>query len=68
MYEEEYEPASIAMVREVAVIEKTVLEAVAAAYVESAEIDALIMHVPAATNATTPEAESTVHTAVDVLV
>ena len=68
MYEAEYEPASIAIVREVAVIEKPIVEEVADAYVESAAIDALIVHVPAATNATTPEDEPTVQTDVVVLV
>ena len=68
MYEAEYEPASIAIVREVAVIEKLMFEEVADANVESAAIDALIVHVPAATNATTPEDEPTVQTDVVVLV
>jgi len=68
LYEAEYEPASTAMVREVAVIEKLIFEEVADTYVESASIDALTVHVPAATNATTPEAEPTVQTDVVVLV
>ena len=55
MYEAEYEAASIAIVREVAVIEKLIFEAVANAYVESDWIDALIVHVPIATNVTAPE-------------
>ncbi len=54
--------------REVAVIEKLIVEEVADANVESAAIDALIVHVPAATNATTPEDEPTVQTDVVVLV
>jgi hypothetical protein len=57
LYEAEYEPASIAIVREVAVIEKPILEAVADAYVESAAINALTMHVPGPTNETTPDVE-----------
>jgi hypothetical protein len=68
LYEAEYEPASIAIVREVAVIEKLIVEEVADANVESAAIDALTVHVPAATNATTPEDEPTVQTDVVVLV
>jgi len=47
---------------------KLIFEEVADAYGESAAIDALIVHVPAATNATTPEDEPTVHTDVVVLV
>jgi hypothetical protein len=50
------------MVREVAVIEKLIFEEVADAYVESAAIDALTVHVPGATNVTTPDAEPTVQT------
>jgi len=67
-YVEVYEPASIAIVRDVKVVEKLIVEANAHAYVESDAIDAFSVHVPAATNVTTPEAESTVHTDVDVLV
>ena len=67
-YVDVYEPESILNVRDVAVIEKLMFEEVADAYGESAAIDALIVHVPAATNATTPEDEPTVHTDVVVLV
>ena len=67
-YVEVYEPESILNVRDVAVIEKLMFEEVADANVESAAIDALIVHVPAATNATTPEDEPTVQTDVVVLV
>jgi hypothetical protein len=67
LYEAEYEPASIAIVREVAVIAKLISEEVAQSYVESAWIDALIVHVPAATKVTAPEF-STVHTGLVALV
>lgn len=66
-YVEVYEPESMAIVREVAVIEKLMFEEVAQAYVESAWIDALIVHVPAATNVIAPEF-STVHTGLVALV
>lgn len=66
-YVETYEAASIAIVREVAVTEKLILDAVAKAYVESGWIDALIVHAPAATNITAPEF-STVQTDLVALV
>ena len=66
-YVEVYEPESIAMVREVAVIAKLISEEVAQSYVESAWIDELIVHVPAATKVTAPEF-STVHTDLVALV
>ena len=59
-----YEAESIINVRAVAVIEKLILEAFAAAYVESAAIDALITQLPSATNATRPVDAPTVHTGV----
>ena len=66
-YVETYEPASIAIVREVAVIEKLIFEEVAQAYVESGWINPPIVHVPAATNVIAPEF-STVHTDLVALV
>jgi len=66
-YVEVYEPESILNVRDVAVIEKLMFEEVAQSYVESAWIDALIVHVPAATNVIAPEF-STVHTGLVALV
>jgi hypothetical protein len=66
-YVEVYEPESIAMVREFAVIAKLISEEVAQSYVESAWIDELIVHVPAATKVTAPEF-STVHTGLVALV
>ena len=64
---EVYEPESILSVRDVAVIEKLILDAVANTYVESDWIDALIVHVPAATNVIAPEF-STVQTGLVSLV
>ena len=61
-YVEVYAEESILNVREVPVIEKLILEAFAAAYVESDAIDALIVHVPGATNTTIAVGEPTVHT------
>jgi len=66
-YVDVYEPESILNVRDVAVIEKLMSEEVAQSYVESAWIDELIVHVPAATKVTAPEF-STVHTGLVALV
>ena len=61
-YEFEYEPELIVSVRVSAVTVNVLDVAVAAAYPASAAIVAPIVHVPASTNATTPDDEPTVHT------
>ena len=63
----EYEPELIVSVRPSAVTVNVLEVAVAAAYPALAAIVAPIVHVPASTNATTPDDDPTVHTDVSVL-
>ena len=64
LYVDVYDPPSITMVRGASVTVKLTSVAVAAAYVPSEVMVAPMVHVPAATNDTTPVEELIVHTPV----
>ena len=61
-YDDTYEPESMLKVLEPAVIVKSIAAADADWYPPPAVIEAEIVHVPIATNATRPDDEFTVHT------
>jgi hypothetical protein len=63
-YEDEYEPASMVNVREVAVIVNVRVFEFAAAYPRCATTDAVIEQLPASTKSTAPVEELTVQTVV----
>jgi nitrogen fixation protein len=64
VYEPAYDPPSMVCVRDARVTENEIADAVATAYVPSYAMDAPMVHVPALTNATSPEEALTVQTPV----